>query len=134
MPKDLTIVLPDRPGALVAAWNQLRDAGVNIDGACGFPQRGQTWVLLHILVEEDSGVAEKAIDKAGFQVLNQREVDVHPIEDRPGALAEIFQPYVEGGRNVDLMYLASNNRVVIGTDDTHESKPGYTTLGEKRQA
>lgn len=131
MARDLAIVLPDRPGAMVAAWDRLSQAGVNIDGACAFPQKGATWATLHILVE-DGDVARAAVEAAGFQVVNQREVDVHEIEDRTGALAEIFKGYLDAGRNVDLMYLASNHRVVIGTDDTHERRPGYTTLGEKR--
>lgn len=130
MARDMTIVLPDRPGALVTAWKKLSEAGVNIEGACGFPHRGQTWVTLHILVA-DGDAARRAIEQAGFQVVNERSVDVTDIEDRPGALAEIFQKYVDSERNVDLVYLASNHRVVIGTDDTHEDKPGYSTLGKK---
>lgn len=131
MAKNLTIVLPDRPGALMTAWTRLKEAGVNIDGACGFPQRGATWVILHILVE-DGDPARAAVESAGFQVESTREVSIHEIEDRPGALAEVFSSYLEEGRNVDLMYLASNNRVVIGTDDSHEQRSGYSTLGEKR--
>lgn len=126
MATDLTIVLPDRPGALSAAWDKLADAGVNIDGACSFPGRGQTWVILHILVD-DGGTARKAIEGAGFRVDEEREVDVHSLENRPGALAEVFHSYVADGKNVDLMYLGSENRLVIGTDDSHQERPGYTT-------
>ncbi|MFP5298349.1 MAG: hypothetical protein ACLGHL_05125 [Actinomycetota bacterium] len=131
MATDLTIVLPDRPGALMAAWTQLRDAGINIEGACGFPQAGQTWVILHIMVT-DGDVARKVVEEAGFQVVAEREVDVHQVDNRPGALAEVFSSYAEEGKNVDLMYMAAEHRVVIGTDDRHEKRPGYTTLGEKR--
>lgn len=130
MPTDLTIVLPDRPGALKTAWEGLRDAGVNIDGACGFPARGQTWLILHVLVQ-DGGTARKAIEAAGFQVEDEREVEVRVLENRPGALAEVFESYAEGGRNVDLVYLGADNSVVIGTDEMYEQRPGVT-LGEKR--
>jgi hypothetical protein len=129
MPTDLTIVLPDRPGALKTAWDELRDAGVNIDGACGFPARGQTWLILHVLVR-DGGAARKAIEAAGFQVGDEREVEVRVLENRPGALAEVFQSYAEGGRNVDLIYLGADNSVVIGTDDMYAQRPGVT-VGEK---
>lgn len=128
MATDLTIVLPDRPGALSAAWDRLRDAGVNIDGTCSFPARGQTWAILHVLVE-DGGVARKAVEEAGFQVDEERDVAVHHLENRPGALAEVFHSYVEQGRNVDLMYLGADNRLVIGTDEMHRERPGRRTLG-----
>lgn len=131
MATDLTIILPDRPGALMSAWNELRDAGINIEGGCGFPQAGATWVILHILVSDDE-TAAAAVEKAGFQVVARRDVDVHEVDDRPGALAEVFQRYADEGKNVDLMYVASNNRVIISTDDRHQERPGYTTLGEKR--
>lgn len=130
MATDLTIVVPDRPGALSAAWDRLAEAGVNIDGACSFPGRGQTWVILHILVE-DGDVARAAIEDAGFQVDEMREVEVRELRNEPGALAEVFHAYVEEGKNVDLMYLGAENRVVIGTDDSHQSRPGYTTTGRR---
>jgi hypothetical protein len=128
MATDLRIVLPDRPGALVTAWERLRDAGVNIDGACGFPARGQTWVILHVLVE-DAAPARRAVEEAGFQVDEEREVDVRLIENRPGALAELFQTYVDEGSNVDLMYLGADNHVVIGTDEMYADRPGRSTVG-----
>lgn len=115
----------------MSAWNELRDAGINIEGGCGFPQTGQTWVILHILVS-DREAARAAVEKAGFQVAAERTVDIHEVDDRPGALAEVFQSYADEGKNVDLMYVASNNRVIIGTDDGKQARPGYTTLGEKR--
>lgn len=130
MATDLTIVVPDRPGALSAAWDQLADAGVNIDGACSFPGRGQTWVILHILVE-DGEAARAAVEGAGFQVEEIRDVSVHDLKNEPGALAEVFHSYVTEGKNVDLMYLGAENRVVIGTDDTHQERPGYTTTGKR---
>mgnify|MGYP000536508979 CR=1 FL=1 len=131
MATDLTIVLPDRPGALVSAWNQLKAAGVNIDGVCGFPQQGTTWGFLHLLVEDPQG-ARRAIEAAGFQIAEERSVEVHVAEDRPGALASVFEAIASSGRNIDLMYVAANNRIVIGTDDSHQDRSGYSTLGEKR--
>jgi hypothetical protein len=131
MATNLTIVLPDRPGALVSAWNELKAAGVNVDGACGFPQQGTTWGFLHVLVTDREG-ARRAIEAAGFQIAEEREVEVHEAEDKPGALTGIFEQIADSGRNVDLMYVATNNRIVIGTDDGHERRSGYSTLGEKR--
>lgn len=130
MSTDLAIVVPDRPGALSAAWDKLASAGVNIDGTCSFRGRGQTWVILHILVE-DRAAARSAIEAAGFQVEEERDVSVHTLENKPGALAELFHSYLREGKNVDLMYMGADNKLVIGTDDSHADRPGYSTLGER---
>jgi len=50
MPKDLTVVLEDRPGTLADVGEALGKAGINIDGLCGFPCQGKG--ILHILVED----------------------------------------------------------------------------------
>lgn len=130
MSTDLSIVVPDRPGALSAAWDKLAAAGVNIDGACSFPGRGQTWVILHILVE-DREMAREAIEAAGFQVEEEREVAVHHLENQPGAIAEVFHSYDDDGKNVDLIYMGAENKLVVGTDDARPARPGYNTLGER---
>jgi hypothetical protein len=39
MPKDLTIILTNRPGTLADAAEALGRAGVNIRGGCGVPRR-----------------------------------------------------------------------------------------------
>jgi hypothetical protein len=50
MPRDLTVVLEDRPGALAQLGRVLGEAGITIDGACGFVSGGKG--VLHLLVED----------------------------------------------------------------------------------
>lgn len=57
MATDLTIFLEDRPGTLANMGETLGEAGVNIDGGCGFACEGKG--VIHILVE-DASAAQRA--------------------------------------------------------------------------
>lgn len=116
MATDLTIILQDRPGTIADATEALADEGINLLGVCGFPCEGVG--VLHVLVEDgDASTARQAAENAGFEVREQREVLVTDVEDRVGALGELSRRIAEAGINVNLLYLATNTRVVLGPDD-----------------
>jgi hypothetical protein len=119
MAKDLTVILEDRPGTLADMGETLGTAGVNIEGLCGFPSEGNA--LIHILVE-DPGGARSALEGAGIQVRNEQDVLVLDIEDRPGALAAIGRRIAGAGVNIELVYLATRTRLVIGVDDLDKAR------------
>lgn len=119
MAKDLTVILEDRPGTLADMGETLGTAGVNIEGVCGFPSEGNA--LIHILVE-DPGGARSALEGAGIQVRDERDVLVLDIEDRPGALAAIGRRIAGAGVNIELVYLATRTRLVIGVDDLDKAR------------
>ena len=51
MPKDLTVVLQDRPGELARLGQATGEAGVNILGMCAFTGEGRG--IIHILVDDE---------------------------------------------------------------------------------
>lgn len=119
MPKDLTIILEDRPGTLADVGEALGEAGINIDGVCGIPCVGEG--IFHILVE-DADAARSAIKKTGFEVRSERSVLVLEVEDRPGEFGNITRRIANAGVNIDLAYLATNTRLVIGADDLEKAR------------
>lgn len=119
MPTDLTVILDNRPGTLAEASQALGKAGVNIEGSCGFPCQGVG--IWHVLVEDASG-ARAALQDAGYEVQTERDVIVADIEDRPGGLGEFTRRFADAGVNVDLQYVASKTRVVIGCDDMERAR------------
>jgi hypothetical protein len=123
VPRDLRIVAPNRPGAGIALFKALASAGINIDGVCADLRPGERWVYVHILVEE-SGPARKAIEEAGFEVSSDREVMTVEIEDRPGALEAAVEAQTSLGKNIEVIYMATRTRLVIGTEDMHEDRVG----------
>lgn len=119
MAKDLTVILENRPGTLADFGEALGRAGINIDGMCGFPCEGKG--VMHILVEDAAG-ARSALEEAGIEVTGEREVLVVEVEDRPGTLGDMARKFANAGVNVDLGYLASGTRLVIGADDLEKAQ------------
>ncbi|HEV3474881.1 MAG TPA: ACT domain-containing protein [Actinomycetota bacterium] len=118
MAKDLTVTLEDRPGTMADLGEALGNAGVNIEGICGFPVQGQG--VVHVLVE-DAAAARKALEEAGLKVEGERDAVVAPIENRPGQVGAICRKMAGAGVNIDLIYHAADG-LVLGVDDTGKAQ------------
>ncbi|MCD2441289.1 hypothetical protein LQ757_03255 [Agromyces sp. SYSU K20354] len=119
MLKDLLITLEDTPGEGAKLGEALGNASINIEGLCAVVDEGRG--IVHVLVE-DAAAARAAIAGAGLSV--EREVDVivsPPIADadvdKPGVFGAMARALADAGINVTLGYMASRNRVVLGTSD-----------------
>ena len=119
MATDLTVILADRPGTLADMGEALGKAGINIDGLCGFPCEGEG--VIHILVEDAAG-ARSALEGIGLEVRSERQVLILEVEDRPGVLGDITRRIANAGVNIDLVYAASNTRLVLGADDLDKAR------------
>jgi hypothetical protein len=118
MATDLTVMLDDRPGTLAAACEALGKDGVNIEGICAYPGDGG---LLHVLVD-DADAAGRALADEGFDVSWERDVLVVELEDRPGAAGETLRRIAAVGVNLDLAYMATRTRLVVGADDLDKAR------------
>lgn len=127
MSVNLTIVLPDRPGALADLTEAIAAEGINLRGGCGFPRPGETWGVFHILVD-DAERARELIEARGFEITAENEVMTVQIEDRPGALAEIARKLADEGRNIDLLYLGPDMTLVLGLEDLRKNRPGVNIM------
>jgi hypothetical protein len=119
MAKDLTVELEDRPGTLADLGEALGNAGINIDGGCGFPSAGRG--VIHILVEDADG-ARKAIDGAGLSVTDERDVVLMDVTDQPGELGRIARQMANAGVNIDLLYLSARGQLVLGVDNLEKAR------------
>ena len=120
--KDIAIVLENKPGALADLGDTLGKENINIEGLCGAISEGEE--LIHILVEE-SGKAYNVLERAGFKIIEQREVLVIEIKDivkKPGSGGKLFRKLARENINIDLIYLAENNRLIIGVDDLNKAR------------
>ena len=114
MATDLTVGLIKRPGTLAQASDALGRAGVNIEGACGFVSGEQA--VYHVLVE-DLELARRSLIDAGFEIQEERQVALTPIENRPGAAAALLRRIADAGVNVELLYMTGDGRLVLSGDD-----------------
>lgn len=117
---DLVIELKNEPGALAQVATAISDAGVNIAAATCIGS-GET-AELHILVPHSEPVYRALANTHGPSVTRQREVVVVKAKDRPGELAELAHKVSDAGINLDLVYVATNSRVVFGAEDIEALK------------
>jgi hypothetical protein len=71
---------------------------------------------VHLLVD-DAAAARGALEDTSIEVVDERDVVVLDIEDRPGALGVIARRISNAGVSLNLAYLATNTRLVLGADD-----------------
>jgi hypothetical protein len=111
---DLVIEIDNSPGALAQVAAAISDAGVNIAAATciGPGERAE----LHILVPH-AEAAKHSLAISHLGITREREVVVVDVEDRPGVLADLTRRIAKAGVNLDLVYVATQNRVVFGAPD-----------------
>jgi hypothetical protein len=120
MAKDLTVILEDQPGTLADLGEATGRAGINIEGFCGIPVEGRG--TIHILVE-DAAAARKALEDAGIEVADERDVLVAEVEDRPGTMGEVARRLADAGVNIELAYTTFGGvQVVLGVDDLEKAR------------
>jgi hypothetical protein len=114
MPVDLVIEIENSPGALADVAAAISDAGVNIAAATclGAHETAE----LHILVPH-GGAVRHLLGISHLAVTREREVVVVEVEDKPGVLADLTRRIAGAGIDLDLVYVATRNRVVFGSSD-----------------
>jgi hypothetical protein len=112
---DVTIELPDRPGAIAEMGETLGRAGISIEG-------GGAWVvdgrgIAHFLFD-DGEAARRALEAAGIRVLAVREVVVQRLaQAMPGQLGRLTRRMAEAGVNIEVLYSDHANQLVLVVDN-----------------
>ena len=123
--KDLTVILKNVPGTLADLGEALGRNGINMEAVCGLPLKEEAFI--HILVEDETKT-RSILEQAGFQVSDVREVLVltgqpgSNILIEPGTGGKIARKLANAGVNIDLIYFASLNRLIIGVDNLEKAK------------
>jgi hypothetical protein len=122
--RDITIMIPQRGGAVPEVWEALADAEINIEAAVSFSREHHR--VVHVVVEDE--VAQKtkdALTAAAFLIVDEREVLIVPVEDRPGGLAAVTRTAYEADAQVYLMTMATGDRVMLGCVDLEAAKEAF---------
>ncbi len=111
---DLVIDVDNTPGALAEVTAAVSDAGVNLAAATCIGAGDSA--ELHILVPHPEPVRH-ALANTHLGISREREVVVVEVDDRPGVLADLARRIALAGVNLDLLYIATRDRVVFGAPD-----------------
>ena len=117
MATDLTITVEDRPGGLASIGEALGQAGINIEGLLGIGFEGRG--IIHVCVQDGVG-ARKALEGAGIKVEGEADAILGPPvqgSEQPGTMGAMARQIADAGINVRAVYLATNNRPVMVTDN-----------------
>ena len=117
--QDLTVDLENKAGTLAKLGQALGDAGINIDGVCAVS--GPAGDVVHILVDS-AQLARAALADAGISCGGERNVEVISVVDEPGEMGRHLRKVADAGVNVDLVYLATATRLVLGAADVEALK------------
>ena len=118
--RDVSLLLPNVPGALAAMGDALGRAGVNVEG-------GGAWVVAgrgvaHFLVD-DGEAARHALEDAGIVVESVHEVLVQRLrQDQPGQLGAFCRCMAEAGVNIEVQYSDHDHRLVLVVDDIERGR------------
>ena len=125
--KDLKVTLENHLGTLANLSEALGEAGVNIEGICGFAHevkgsedREFITNAVHILVD-DATPAKKALKAAGIKIEEEREAVVIDMKDRPSELAAVARRMADSGVNIEFFYTATRTRIVLGVAETQKA-------------
>jgi len=112
---DVSIDLPDRPGALASFGEALGAAGVSLEGGGVFTVGGIG--RAHFLVEDGEG-ARATLEQAGFGTASIRPVLIRRLKQEvPGQLGAIARALAEAGVNIETQYSDHANRLILVVDD-----------------
>jgi hypothetical protein len=126
MAVDLVIDIENTPGALAEVAAAISDAGVNIAAATCIGPAATAEV--HILVPH-AEAAKHSLAISHLAVTREREVVVVDVEDRPGVLADLTRKIARAGVDLDLVYVATRNRVVFGAADLDALRAALDVTG-----
>ena len=114
--QDLLVNIENTSGTLAQLGEALGNSGINIDGVCALAGVGGSAGEVHILVQS-AQMARSALEEVGISCGGERDVEVVSIVDQPGEMGRHLRRIADAGINIDLVYLATSTRLVLGSDD-----------------
>jgi hypothetical protein len=117
---DLTIEMPNRPGALAELGEAVGRAGVSIEGGGAFVVGGVG--VAHFLFR-DGRAARAALEAAGIRVQQECEVVVQRLNQAlPGQLGSITRHMAQAGVNIEVLYSDHEHRLILVVDDVERGR------------
>lgn len=116
----LTINLPNSPGALARTSDMLRAADVNIDAlSC---TEGPKVTLVHLVVDDPE--TAKIVLRPVSEV-KETEIVAYKVSNKPGAIADLARKCAGGGINIKHIYATSLGKEAmcyVEVDDLERAK------------
>ena len=121
--KEILIRTKNKVGVLADISTMLSDHGINIDAIVGYGEGEKAEIML---VADDSRRACDALNAANYEAVQEREVVVLDLENKPGALKSVSS--LLAAENIDINYIYGTTcaascpaRIVMSTNDDQKA-------------
>jgi hypothetical protein len=122
---DFNIVVPNTKGSLATLAEEFGREKINIEGLCAVEHNGS--VVFHMLTT-DKVATTRAIAKVGYKVIRETEVIVERIDNHPGMLGKVTRRLADAGINLTTVYLATDTRLVLGSENISALESAWKEL------
>lgn len=120
--QELTFVIgPDR--AVAEIWEILGSVDLAMVASATYPSTEGRNVRI-VIENGDAETARRELLAQGFGAIDTREVLVADIEPGPGELGRLARRIADSGAVLNTLYMATEDRVVIGADNLDEVAGG----------
>ncbi len=113
--REVTFILgPERAAAEI--WEVMGRAEIRLEASCTYPTvDGRN--LRVVVADSDITTAKAAALEEGFGPIDENEVLIVEIELKPGSLGALARRVADTGAKLQILYMATGDRVVLGADD-----------------
>ena len=131
--KQLMILVNNAVGSLAEVTSVVSSSGINLIALCAYEVEGKVAIMV---VTADNNESKKLLEKQGFAVQEQ-EVILLTIMNKPGALQRVTDLLAESGINLSLIYgsvdeKSESSRIIIIAEDNMDAMVIIKTLIERR--
>ncbi|MBT8490212.1 MAG: ACT domain-containing protein [Deltaproteobacteria bacterium] len=133
--KQISITLDNKIGVLNIMSGYLADRGINIEAVAGYEMEESKQAKI-MLVVDDTRRAIDALNERGFGSVEEKDVVMVELDNKPGALKNVTSLLANQGINIRYIYATTSPdespvRVVISTSDNEKS---FVTLKKSTTA
>ena len=130
--RQLMISIHNSVGSLSEVTNAISAYGINFVAICAYAVGNQVAIMF---VTEDNNEAKRLLEEKGF-IVNEEEVILLSIDNKPGALQLVTNHLAEAGIDLRLIYGSVEkesplSRIIMIADDNLEAMMIIKTLIER---
>ncbi|MBE9572674.1 MAG: ACT domain-containing protein [Proteobacteria bacterium] len=123
--KEISVIVDNRIGLLKEMSGLLADHGINIEAVAGYEMQESREAVI-MLVVDDTLRAGDALKEKGFSSMEEKEVIVVELDNKPGALKNVTSKLEKEGINIKYIYGTASPeacpvRIVMSTSDNEKA-------------
>ena len=123
--KEISVGTKNEVGELARMMSFLVNHGINVETIAGYSNRAGTEGMLTFITDDNQKSLDELLEN-GYGDIENREVIVAELENRPGILKNVSEILAANGINIDYLYCTTcpngcPSKIVLSTSDNDEA-------------